>query len=303
MELRQLEHFVAVAAERHFGNAAQDLRMSQSGLSASIRALENEFGVPLFVRSTRRVELTPAGAALLPEAQALLAGAGAARAAVSTASGVLGGVVRMGTEVCPGVLHLARELARFREQHPGVEMRLRIDGSGPLLAAVATGKIDAAIVVPTDAVAAPVQLWPLGTESLVVLSHRSRPFAQRGHVALDDLVGEVFVDFQEGASARVFTTRAFEERGHAYRPELEVNDVHTLLDLIVEDLGVAVVPSSIARKREAAELASTPFSHRMPPWEVCVAVRSGANPATVALRDQLRALARPAGHGFGPQPD
>jgi DNA-binding transcriptional LysR family regulator len=290
MELRQLEHFVAVASEKHFGNAALDLRMSQSGLSASIRALESELGVGLFVRSTRHVALTPAGAALLPEAQALLAGAGAAKAAVNAASGELGGVVRVGTESCPGVVKLANELAVFREHHPRVEMRLRVDGSGPLLTQVANGRVDAAIVVPTEAAPASIELSPLGREPLVVLSHRSRPFVQRGHVALDDLADETFVDFQEGASSRVLTARAFEERGLAYRPDLEVNDVHTLLDLIDVNLGIAIVPQAIARKR-AVDFAATPISHPMPVWEVCVAVRVGANPATRALRDQLRAQA------------
>src|SRR5919206_91938 len=77
VELRQLEHFVAAAEERHFTRAARRLHIVQSGLSASIRALERELGAPLFVRSTRRVELTPAGRALLPEARRALAAAAA----------------------------------------------------------------------------------------------------------------------------------------------------------------------------------------------------------------------------------
>ena len=73
MELRQLEAFVAVAEECTFTRAASRLYVAQSGLSATIRSLERELQAPLFVRSTRRVALTPAGSALLPEARRTLA--------------------------------------------------------------------------------------------------------------------------------------------------------------------------------------------------------------------------------------
>ena len=83
MELRQLEHVVAAAEELHFTRAAQRLHIVQSGLSASVRGLERELGASLFVRSSRRVELTPAGRALLPEARRALAAARAAADAVA----------------------------------------------------------------------------------------------------------------------------------------------------------------------------------------------------------------------------
>jgi DNA-binding transcriptional LysR family regulator len=69
LELRQLRYFVAVAEELHFGRAADRLHMSQSPLSRAIRELERELGLVLFVRTTRRVELTPAGSALLERAR------------------------------------------------------------------------------------------------------------------------------------------------------------------------------------------------------------------------------------------
>jgi DNA-binding transcriptional LysR family regulator len=73
VELRRLWYFVAVAEELHFGRAAERLHMSQSPLSRSIRELERELGLVLFVRTTRRVELTPAGEALLDRARRALA--------------------------------------------------------------------------------------------------------------------------------------------------------------------------------------------------------------------------------------
>jgi DNA-binding transcriptional LysR family regulator len=72
IELRQLRYFVAVAEELHFGRAAERLHMSQSPLSRAIRDLECELGLVLFVRTTRRVELTAAGAVLLERSRQAL---------------------------------------------------------------------------------------------------------------------------------------------------------------------------------------------------------------------------------------
>ena len=94
IELRQLRYFVAVAEALHFGRAAERLHMSQSPLSRAIRDLERELGLVLFVRTTRRVELTAAGSVLLERSrQALIEIDGAiadARRAVGPDSGVLG---------------------------------------------------------------------------------------------------------------------------------------------------------------------------------------------------------------------
>src|SRR5664279_4983916 len=98
MELRQLEHFVAVAQARHFTRAAEDLSISQSGLSASVRALERELHTTLFVRNTRRVELTDAGRALLAESHRTLASAAAGRDAVAAVNGLLRGTLSVGAE-------------------------------------------------------------------------------------------------------------------------------------------------------------------------------------------------------------
>lgn len=108
MELRHLEYFIAVAEERHFTRAAERMRVAQSGLSASIRTLERELGADLFIRSTRRVELTEAGRALLIEAHRTLASVDAARDAVAAVQGLLRGTVSVGTEQCLGVINLPR---------------------------------------------------------------------------------------------------------------------------------------------------------------------------------------------------
>src|SRR5262249_59501572 len=111
MELRQLEQFLAVAEEGHFTRAASRCRMSQSALSASIRSLERELDSRLFMRTTRKVELTEAGRVLLEEARRTLAAAASARESVLAGRVLLRVSPRAGGIPTPRLLHHAPLLA------------------------------------------------------------------------------------------------------------------------------------------------------------------------------------------------
>jgi DNA-binding transcriptional LysR family regulator len=282
VELRHLEYFVAVAEEEHFTRAAERLHVAQSGLSASIRALERELGAPLFVRSTRRVGLTEAGRALLAEARRTLASVAAARNAVAAVQGLLRGTVCIGTEQCLGVIDLPAVLARFRAVHPGVEIRLRQAGSAGLVEEIREGAMDLAFVAAPRAPAG-VALTPLASEPMMLVCHPDHPFTAHETVEWCHLEDETFVDFHTDWGARQVTDRAFGASGLQRRVALEVNDVHSLLDLVAQDLGVALVPRPIAYKRNTVRA----LALREPPpaWLVSVAVPVGgpANPATEAL--------------------
>ncbi|GGX70169.1 LysR family transcriptional regulator [Streptomyces anandii] len=250
MELRHLQHFVAVAEDRHFTRAAERLMVSQSGLSASIRALERELQTPLFVRTTRRVTLTEAGRALLGEAERVLAQVRAAHEAVAAVQGVLRGTLSLGTEQCIAGVHVAGLLAAFRRRHPDVEIRLRQAGSGALAEEVAAGRLDLAFAYRTRADTDLLRSVGLTSEPMTVLCHPEHPLAARGAaVTPGDLGGEVFVDFHPDWGPRRTTDAAFAAAGVRRTVALEVNDVHSLLDLVDENLGVAVVPQHFRHKR------------------------------------------------------
>ncbi|MFC8079545.1 LysR family transcriptional regulator [Streptomyces sp. NPDC057307] len=285
MELRHLEYFVAVAEERHFTRAAQRLMVSQSGLSASVRALERELGARLFVRSTRRVELTGAGRALLVEASRALASVRAGKEAVAAVQGLLRGTLSVGTEQCVTGVHVPGLLARFRSEHPDVEVRLRQAGSASLVDDVAEGRLDLAFVVVSGAVPEGVRLIGLAAEPMVLLCHPDHRLAGAAEVRWADLAGEVFVDFHQDWGARGLTDRSFAAVGVERRVALEVNDVHSLIELVGHGLGIAVVPRPIARKEHAAALVTVRLagaeSH---PWEVSAAVPEESRTGPAARR-------------------
>lgn len=258
MEIRQLQHFVSVAEEQHFTRAAARLMVSQSGLSASIRALERELQAPLFVRTTRTVTLTEAGRALLVEAERILAQERAAREAVAAVQGVLRGTLTLGAEQCIAGVNVAGLLAAFRRRHPQVEIRLRQWGSAALAEQVAAGRLDMAFAYGTEADPEHLRSVALTSEPMTVLSHPDHALAASGAApAPCDLGEEVFVDFHPDWGPRRVTDAAFAMLGVRRTVALEVNDVHSLLDLVGEGLGVAVVPRHFESKRPS--LYATPL--------------------------------------------
>src|SRR3954467_2863416 len=118
MELRALEYFIAVADESHFTRAAARMHVSQSGLSAAIKTLETELHATLFERTTRRVQLTAAGAALLPDARRALAAARAGADAGHAVQGLQRGHVSIGVMQQMGLVALPPPLVRYPRQHP-----------------------------------------------------------------------------------------------------------------------------------------------------------------------------------------
>lgn len=252
MELRHLQHFVAVAEDQHFTRAAERLLVSQSGLSASIRALERELRAPLFVRTTRRVTLTEAGRALLGEAQRILAQVRSAHEAVAAVQGVLRGTLSLGAEQCIAGVPVAGLLAGFRRRHPDVEIRLRQAGSGELAEEVAAGRLDLAFAYRTQADTDQLRSVSLAGEPMTVLCHPGHRLAAGGAVLTPhDLADEVFVDFHPDWGPRRVTDAVFAAAGVRRTVPLEVNDVHGLLDLIDENLGIAVVPRHFRHKRSS----------------------------------------------------
>ncbi|MEV0599687.1 LysR substrate-binding domain-containing protein [Streptomyces sp. NPDC050315] len=307
MELRHLEHFVAVSEEQHFTRAAERLHIAQSGLSASVRALERELGADLFARTTRRVQLTAAGRAFLVEARRTLAGAAAAREAVAAVRGLFTGTLAVGTEQCMGIVDPVSLLADLRGRHPGVEVHMVQSGSAHLLGEVRRGALDLAFVV-YEGHEEGVRIRPVATEPMMLLCRPDHPLAasplasgplgsgplgSSGEplapyggepLAPQALAGEVFVDLHRDWGARRAADALFAAAGTRRTVAMEVNDVYTLLDLVARGMGVAVVPRPVTHKDQARGLAAVPLAADTV-WNVGIAVpRSGRlSPAAEAL--------------------
>ena len=230
MELRQLEHFVATAEEGHFGRAADRSNIVQSGLSASIRSLERELDTRLFHRTTRRVELTESGRALLPEARRALAAAASAREAVAEVEGLERGTLSLGIMQSLVAVRLPALLARFHSLHPAIDLRLRQAGAAVLLQDVRDGRLELAFAsFPAEPPAGLVG-HELLNETMTLVCAPDHRLAERASVSLADLRDEDFVDGHQDWGIRMANDRAFAAAGIERHVAFEINDLQTILD-------------------------------------------------------------------------
>lgn len=257
MELQQLRYVLAVADTMSFTRAAQRCFVVQSSLSHQIKALESELGVRLFARTSRRVELTEAGAAFLPGARAALESADRAAQEAAAATGEVRGQVTIGTIPTLTAVDLPGVLRRFCGRHPHVGVTSRTGNSDDLAAAVRAGEIDVAFLgLPDTTEPRGGRIRRLARERLVAVVPRDHRLADRRRVHLRDLADEPFADFPARSPGRTQSDNAFAAADLTRRVAFEAMDAALILDLVGNGLAVALLPAGVVP--EPAELSTVP---------------------------------------------
>ena len=243
LDLRKLRYFAAVAEHRHFGRAARQLYIAQPVLSRQIRALEQELGCTLLERTTRSVELTPAGVQLRDEVRGVVA---SVDAAVRRVHDVARGVERLVVAFAPG-LRVSAAVRAFAATHPDVEVSLLQLDWWEQDAPLRDGRAHVGhLRRPFDDTG--LRTVGIGSEPKVACLPAAHPLAGRRSLTRADLDGEVVLD----AQAR--RTSSVEEK----------------FELIAAGHGIAMVPRSVARSHPRDDLVYRRVRDAVP-VETCLA--------------------------------
>ncbi len=293
MELRHLRYFVAVAEELHFGRAAARLFIAQPPLSQQIQQLERELGVTLFQRTSRRVQLTPAGEVFLDGArQTLDTLDGAVQSTQRAARGETGwlgiGFAASATyDLLPAVLH------DFRARFPDVALSLMELNAVEQSAALRDRSIHVGFARPhTDEVDATVEA--ILREPFLVALPAAHPLAGLPELSLTMLAGEPFVSFPEKPlPSYAQVVRAVCE-GAGFTPHVvqEVREMQTAISLVAAGLGIALLPASVQHLHRDG-VVYRPLPDSAPRTELAVVTRKeDASPALqnflCIVREQVR---------------
>jgi DNA-binding transcriptional LysR family regulator len=249
MELRHLRYFMAVAEELHFGRAAKRLHIQQPPLSRQIQVLEAELGFPLFERSRRRVELTPAGTALLGRMRQVFDALDAAIHDARSASEGESGRLVIGFPSSLAYSGLTELLRAFRTRFPAVELVLRELSPGEQIDALKSGGLDVGFVRSTlEDPALGAEL--VRREALMVVLPDDHPLAAQRAIPLAALKHEPFVMFPRARGPAFFDqlmglchAAGFAPRIVQEAPQLDI------ISMVAAGFGVSIMPSSMRNFR------------------------------------------------------
>ena len=283
MELRALRSFLAVAEELHFGRAAERVGVSQPSLSQHIARLEAELETALFQRTSRRVRLTPAGAALVPGARrALIEVQRGARAARDAAGGSTGELVigALGSALNGMLPALVRV---FTAQAPDVAIDIRQLDTAEQLAALQDRRLDVGFTRSAEP-ALGLVVTSVAEEPLVAVLPADHPLAAGATVALEALADQPFVLWPRQTSVGFYdeVITACRHAGFSPHIKFEGRGAETLLGLVAAGLGVSIQPEPY-RNLARTGVAFRPLAAPAPTTTLQVAHRRG-DPAPVVRR-------------------
>lgn len=248
IELRLWRQFLAVAEELHFGRAARGLNMTQPPLTQAIAQLEALLGVRLFDRTKRSVQLTAAGAALVPEARDLLARAQALPAYARASADGEAGRLRLAFVSTVGFELLPRWVLAFRAHYPKVQLEL-IEATGDVqLQAFERGEIDAGFMLHSPGFApAGLACRRISREPLVVAVPAQSALASRAELALADLLDQPLVVFPRRILPSLYDAifAMYHAAGQLPQVVQEAIQMQTIVNLVSAGLGIAWVPESV----------------------------------------------------------
>lgn len=247
MELRHLRYFIAVAEELHFGRAAERVRIAQPPLSQQIMALENEIGVPLFLRTKRHVELTAAGRSFLIEARKTLAQADhaihtARRAARGESGRLIVGFVNSAVS--------GESLSIFRLMHrryPDISLVLQDLTSEEQVAAMKAHQIDVGLIRPPVPDAGSLSVRVAWRESFLIALPHGHRLARQKVVAMRELENESFLLISRHLAPGYYDQLVGLCAKAGFTPKVvqEAHSLQTIVSLISAGLGISLVPASM----------------------------------------------------------
>jgi DNA-binding transcriptional LysR family regulator len=250
MKLHYLRYFSVLAEELHFGRAAVRLAITQPPLSAAIKSLEEELGVRLLLRNSKMVRLTPAGAAFLVEARQILERVTRAAGVIKSIDSGMSGRLDIGMSPALIYREVPRIVAHFNREMPGIEIVLHETPVAEQIEKLMHGQINAGFLN-GSAIPPLLKSIPLKPDVFVLCVPEGHALAHKQVVDLKEIAEEPFIMFSRevGPANHDNMIANFSRAGIYLRTVHQARAWLTMMAMVAEGCGVAMVPGSMSRVR------------------------------------------------------
>ncbi|MCL1697988.1 MULTISPECIES: LysR family transcriptional regulator [unclassified Lysinibacillus] len=288
MELRDLKAFMAVVEYGSFTKAASESFISQPSLSKSIKKLENALHVELLNRSTRNIELTDAGSIVYKQGQKITRSIHDLHILLDDLSNIKTGTIKLGIPPLIGTLFFPEIARKFHKQYPNVHLELVERGAKMIGTLVENGDVDMGIVViPTDERKFSVQSFV--EDQFFVFINESHPLAQQERILLQDLKNETFIIFTEEFTLHDYVIKSCKSVGFTPIVGYKSSQWDLIVELVSSNLGVTLLPYSIAAKQTNKNVKIIPLLNFDMPWRLGVITKKNTY-QSFALKQLLHTI-------------
>ncbi len=252
MRHTQLRSFHAVAQRLSFTAAARALGVSQPTITTQVKSLEAEFGLELFVRRGRRIELTETGGGLLDITRRLFADEKEASDYLNETRGLKTGHLRVGAV---GPYHVTDMLAAFNTRYPGIYVSVTVGNSRDTLRDLLDYRTDIAVLAHVDPDLRLIAI-PYRRHKVVVMCPVDHAFAQRRSLRARDMEGQRLIVREAGSTTRRAFDQAMREADTRPKVVMEIGSRESIREAVAKGIGLGVVSE--------AEYIPDPRIHALP---------------------------------------
>ncbi|MDQ7097114.1 LysR family transcriptional regulator [Desulfosporosinus sp. PR] len=259
MDIRQLVYFAEVVKRKGFSKAGESLHITQPTISKMIKSLEDELGLTLLERSTKKVELTDIGEVVYKHALHVVQSLESLEAELDDVRQVQKGHIRMGLLPMIGYNFISRIIAEFQKLHPQITIQILENGAREVEHCIAEGDIDLGIVVLPVSEAA-FECLPVVEEHLKLVVHPTHRLASCKEIHLEELKDETFIFYPQDFALYYHIKEACLKAGFQPNVLYESSQWDFISEMVADNLGIAFLPDSICPNLDSTRIKVIPLA-------------------------------------------
>ena len=259
MDIRNLECFIEVARHKNFSKAAEMMYISQPSMSRAIKELETQFGIILFYRDTKSVELTDAGEIILKQAQQIVSSFQNITSQLGDLKKMQIGKIYIGLPPITAITNFSNLLSSFRKEYPNISICLYEFGPKKVETSIQEGFLDIGIFTPAENNDSYEEIW-FEKDPLEVVMHPTNQLTQYKVIDYNMLHDEQFILYNSDYNLHDMIINECKQAGFQPKIILETSQREWMTQMVMDNLGITLLPSKICKNLDAKVIATRPFA-------------------------------------------